>query len=105
MATNEIKVTAGEVVSSTRKYSNTEDGKRVFDIKADVNISNGKVTNFSNGSLVKRDKPDHEGNANFSSGIDYNYFSFNSGNLSAEETKEAVLAVLQFMSDVEQVAE
>ena len=100
MATKETKVTAGAVVSSTRKYSNEDDATRVFNISADVNIRNGKVENINSGSLVTKEST-NIGSANFSCGNDFNYFSFNSNNMPVENTKEAFNAVLQFVKDVE----
>lgn len=99
MATPTTKVTAGEVVSATVKYTNKDDEARKFDITADVNIADKKVTNFNNGELRKRDNVDFT-NANFSSSGDYTYLNYNCNQLTAEESKEAFTAIYEFMEDV-----
>lgn len=91
------KVTAGEIVSATRQYSNKDDANRKFNITADVSIKNGKVINFNNGSLIVLDVP-ATGSANFSQGE--GWLSFNTNNLTDEEVKEAFDATLVFMNDV-----
>lgn len=99
MATQDKKVTAGDVVSATVKYTNKDNADRKFDISADVNISNGKVTNFNNGELRKKDSSEFS-NANFNSSGDNAYFNYNCNNLSEEESKEAFVAIYDFISDV-----
>ena len=97
MENRENKVTPGEVVSSTRKYSNKDNTTRKYIICADVDIRNGKAVNFSNGSLITKDVPT-SGSANFSKGE--NWFNFNANNLSEEDTKGAFDAVMEFIEDV-----
>lgn len=94
---NNLKVTAGDYVSATRKYSNREDDSRKFDINANVNIAYGKVTNFTNGSLVKREDPTN-GSATFSKGE--SWISFNVNNMTEEEAREAFNAVADFFEAV-----
>ena len=96
MATN-TNVTAGDFVSATRKYSNKDNAERLFNISADVNIANGRVTNFNNGSLTKASEPTN-GSANFSKGE--NWISYNANNLSDNDSKEAFEAVIDFVKDV-----
>lgn len=103
METNQ-KITAGEVVSSTRKYSNINDGTRLFNIEADVNIQNGKVTNFNSGTLTRKEANAY-GNANFSAGNNLDYFAFNSNGLNASEVKDALDAIMDFMSNVKENVE
>lgn len=98
MANQGNKVTAGDIVSATRRYSNKDNADRKFNISADVNIQNGKAVNFNNGSVTKKDEPVN-GSANFSKGE--GWLSFNSNNLSDAETKSAFSDVMDFMSDVE----
>lgn len=99
--TTDSKVTAGAIVSATVKYTNFDDASRTFNISAEVNIQDKKVTNFNSGSISKKDSTDYN-NANFSAGKGLNYFSFNSNNLSAEDVKEAIIATLGFIADVEE---
>lgn len=100
----EKKVTAGQVVSATVKYTNLDDESRKFNISADVNIQDKKVTNFNSGTVVKKDTTDY-GNANFNAGQGLTYFGFSSNNLNAEELKEAIGATLAFIADVEKNVE
>lgn len=104
MVNKGTKVTAGEVVSSTRKYSNVDDTTRVFNIKADVNIQNGKVANINEGSLNLKDSDAYK-NANFSCGQNMSYFAFNSNGLTMTEIQEAVTAILTFITDVDKNVE
>lgn len=104
MATKDTKVTAGQVVSATVKYTNLDDETRKFDISADVNIQDKKVTNFNSGVVSKKESVDY-GNANFGAAQDLSYFSFNSNGLNMEETKEAVSSVLAFIEDVKENVE
>lgn len=97
MSTPNTNVTAGDFVSATRKYSNKDNTQRKFNITADVNIANGKVTAFNNGSLTKVDEPTN-GSGNFSKGE--NWMSFNSNNLSDNDSKEAFEALIDFVKDV-----
>ena len=90
----DTKVTPGEIVSSTRKYSNKDDSSRRFDISADVNIQNGSVTNFNNGQLTA----DNSKSANFSKGE--GWFAFNSSQLEGSDLKEAFEATLDFIQNV-----
>lgn len=90
-------VTAGEVVSATRKYSNKDNAGRKFNISADVNISNGKVTSINNGTFTKADEPTN-GSGNFSKGE--NWMSVNFNNFSEYSIKEAFEAILDFEKDV-----
>lgn len=98
MATN-TNVTAGDFVSATRKYSNKDNAERLFNISADVNIANGKVTSINNGSLTKASEPTN-GSANFSKGE--NWISYNANNLSDSDAKQAFDAILEFVKDVEE---
>ena len=97
--TKATNVTAGDFVAATRKYSNKDEEGRKFDISADVNISNGKVTSFSNGMLVKREDPSY-GTGNFSRGDGDTWMSFNLSNFNISESKEAFNAVLDFVEAV-----
>lgn len=100
MARQSNKVTAGEVVASTQKYSNVDDDSRLYDIVVDVNIQNGKPVNFNNGTVTAREG----GNgylASFNSGENYQYFGFSAGNSDAEEIKALVGLVLEFIDNVE----
>lgn len=99
MATKNTKVTAGEIVSSTRKYSNAEDENRKFNISVDVIIKDGKATNFNSGTFSRTDT-DSYGNGNFNCGSNLSFFSFNTNGLSLEETKEAFNAVYSFIEGV-----
>lgn len=101
MATRETKVTAGEVVSETVRYTNKDDDSRIFDITADVYIQDKKVTNFNQGSLTKTDSQNY-GSANFNAGSNLNYFNFNSNGFNEDEVKQAVNDVLVFISKVEE---
>lgn len=104
MATKETKVTAGEVVSATVKYTNFDDEARRFNISADVNIQNKKATNFNTGVVSKIAEADY-GNANFSAGQDLNYFSFNSNGLKDVEVKAALDDTLAFIANVQKSVE
>lgn len=97
MATQKTNVTAGDYVSATRKYSNKDNSERKFNISADVNIADGKVTNVNNGSVTKIDEPTN-GSANFSKGE--GWVSFNANNLSEKDTREAFEAAMDFVKDV-----
>lgn len=98
MSTSNTNVTAGDIVSATRKYSNKDNEGRLFNISADVNIKGNKASAFNNGQVVKKDEPTN-GSANFSKGE--SWMSFNSNNLSDEETSQAFIASMDFMKDVE----
>lgn len=102
MATKVNKVTAGEVVSATRKYSNKDDADRRFNISADVNIRNGNAVHFNNGSLTSVVEP-ASGSANFSKGE--GWFSLNANNLTDNEAKEAFDAILDFIAYVNEDVE
>lgn len=93
------KVTAGDVVSATVKYTNEADSRRKFNIDCEVGISNGKVIGFSNGRFTKKDSTEYA-NGNFNAGADNAYIGFNCNGLTTEESKEAFGAVLAFMEDV-----
>lgn len=98
MATPESKVTMDGLVSATLKYSNKDDSNRTFDISADVNISNGKVTNYNNGNVLKKDGT--SGNANFSAGNEGDYFNFNANNWDKETVLKAMESIYAFMEKV-----
>lgn len=104
MATPTTKVTAGEVVSATVKYTNLDDDSRKFNISADVNIQNKKATGFNSGAVAKKDSTDYS-NATFSAGQDFNYFSFNSNNLKEGDIKEALEETLAFIANVQKNVE
>lgn len=99
MATTKSTVTAGDVISATRKYSNKDNEDRKYNITADVSIANGKVNQFSNGTLASKDEPSN-GSANFSKGEAW--ISFNANNLSDTEVKEAFESIMDFASAVEE---
>lgn len=105
MATRtENKVTAGEVVSATQKFTNYEDSSRRFNISVEAIIRDKKVSIFNSGALTSRDISSR-GNANFSCGENLNFFAFNSNDLTAAEIKEAVDAVIAFIEDVKETVE
>lgn len=104
MATKNTKITVGNIVSSTRKYSNVDDAERVFNIHAEVNIKEGKTVGFNLGTLNRKNS-DTYGNATFNCGQDVNHFSFNSNGLSKEEIKEAVNAIVDFINEVDKNVE
>lgn len=99
MATKDNKVTQGEIVSATVRFTNFDDVERKFNISADVNIQDKKVASFQNGSIGRRDSSEY-GSGNFSAGADFNYFSFNTNGFKAEEIKEVLAASLEFIGDV-----
>lgn len=99
MATKDTKVTAGDVVSATIKFTNKDDVDRKFDISAEVNIQDKNIVSYNNGYVTIKDSQDN-GNANFNAGTDFNYFSFNSNGFNALDVKEAVGAVITFIEDV-----
>lgn len=98
------KVTAGEVVASTIKYSNQTDSDRVFDIKAEVNVLNGKVSNINNGRISKKGSTEYVG-GDFNCCESLNYFGFNANGLNQEEIEMAVKSALTFISDVKESIE
>lgn len=97
MATPNTNVTAGDFLSITRKYSNKDKEGRIFDVSADVNIANGKVTAFQNGSFTKTDDPS-KGSGNFTKSE--NWLSFNANNLADAEMSLAFNSVMEFTKDV-----
>lgn len=97
------KVTAGKVVSATVRYSNTGNSARAWDITADVNVNNEKVTSFNSGEVKRKDSTDGMSIANFNaSGSGISYFNISYSNATKEEAKEILTDVIDFMGDVEE---
>lgn len=96
------KITAGDIVSAVRKFSNRDDETRKFDISLEANIYQGKVTNINNG-IVKGTGEDSTGSATFNLGEGFSYFGFSSNNYDAETIQEAVLAVVDFVQELKAI--
>ena len=96
-------VTAGKVVSAVQHFTNEDATNKKFNISADIKIfnENGKyvVTAIEAGQLSKIDNQATASCGDFNSNHP-TQFHFNSYGLSPEETKEAALAVVDFISEV-----
>lgn len=102
MATTDSKVTVGEIVSATVKYSNKDDASRVYDISADVRIENGTAQSFDNG-MVQPLGQNSDGmgvsDATFNSWSENNA-SITFNNSDSEKAVAITAAVYAFMADV-----
>lgn len=97
--TTDSKVTPGEIIASTQRFSNQNDDTRKYDISVDVNISGGVVQNFNTGTIKQKDSEGY-GNATFSSNAELSYFNFSSNSLSEAQIKESLNAALEFINDI-----
>lgn len=96
-------VTAGKTVSATVQYSNLNDSARLFDIAAEVNISEEKVTGFQNGVARLREEPtDVTGNVPVVSfgGNPENYFNIGLTYIGEDKALQAMTAIYEFMASV-----
>lgn len=108
MATTDRKVSAGDIISATVRYTNKDDAGRSFDISANVGVSNGTVNSFDSGEVRPvRDTSlpgtEESVSAQFRSyspeslGVDFH---------AAPETAQDILvAIYEFISDVRSSAE
>lgn len=108
MATTEKKVSAGDIISATVKYTNKDDAGRSFDISANVGISKGTVNSFDSGEVCPVKNPSLPGveepiSAQFRSyspeslSVDFN--------TSLETAPDILAAICAFISDVKSSAE
>ena len=97
------KVTPGEIVLAVRKFNNSENETRKFDISLEANITGGKIDNINNGFLKR--KEDAAGSATFNIGSDFKYFGFTSNGISPEDLKEAIPAIVAFVTDIKSMKE
>ena len=91
----ENKVT---VVSQTKRVSNESDSSRKFNIAMDVQMSDGKITLFNNGSVFPLETV-NGGNGSFSLSDDN--FTFNSWGFTKQQNRDAMNAVFTFIDDAQ----
>lgn len=95
-------VTAEDLLSATVKYSNNEDANRTYDISANVNIRNGKVSSFDSGEVRKESSVTASGVEAVSTFSSYSDKSLNLSftNVDADESKTILDAIHDFMANV-----
>lgn len=93
-------VTAGQTISATIRYSNKDASARVYDIEADVNISEDKVSNFNNGTVRDKGSDTMVTLCNFS-GMPTSYFSLGFSEVDKEKAQKILEAIYSFIGDVE----
>lgn len=96
-------VTPDGVKSATIGYSNKNESGREWDINADVQISDGKVSNYGNGEIRRTRIDEETGNiptANFNSSVGGSYFSITFSNATPEQRVEMLNAIETFMQSV-----
>lgn len=96
------KVTAGEIISATQRFSNIGDPDRKYDISADVNFDNGKVQNFNTG-VVKPVGEEGMKQASFNASASLSYFNFSTNSVEAADIKDYLDAALNFMAEVKSI--
>lgn len=97
--TTSSNVTQGDIISMTRKYSNTEDSSRIFDIECEAVINGNEITHFNNGSVKERGVL--HSCASFSAfGDTQRHCSFSFSELTPEKSNEVMNAVHDFFNAV-----
>lgn len=97
-----FNVSPEKIVSATVGYTNKNESGREWDINADASISNGVVSNFSNG-FIRRREDSETGTvpaANFNCGPDNTYLSITFSNATVEQEVEMLRSIYEFMSSV-----
>lgn len=108
MATTDRKVSAGDIISATVKYTNKDDAARGFDISANVGIGNGTVNSFDSGEVRPVRDTSLPGTEE---SVSAQFRSYSPESLSVDfnatpETAQDILAAIYaFMSDVKSSAE
>lgn len=93
------KVTAGDIVSATVKYSNQDDASREFDIFANVSITGKDVSSIDGG--IVNNKGGNISVATFNCGADANnYCNIYFTNVKSEKAQQITGAIYSFVKDV-----